>query len=304
MRALVLMVMGTMLISPTLRRRIQDRQKQSRPILAAAAGTAWHITQDIYGIIAGTNYRLPKPVSLAFLAAVATSCIWLAGLIWYMAFAFGLSATLGVYLRWRQIRRRRTLELAESWPGYLEQTRAKMLASSRSLPYVIFEQNSIASPFLSELIQHGRREFENSGSLEKALKTIWLAADNEEATSYVCNALCTTLGSTSSQIENQLSAISGTVRSRNELKQETNSRLAGVRTARIFILIIPAGMALAGLSFAGSIKPFLTTASIWQILAALLVLSICWYWSSRLMRFPAWPTQMLRDMSYEVQEPA
>ena len=302
MRALILMTIGAILIAPVLRRKKQGLQKPMRPALAAVAETSLQAVQDIYGFVVGTNYGKPTPISLALLAAAAAISIWIAGLIWYMALLFGFAATLCAGLRWKQIRRRRALELAESWPAYLEQTRAKMLTSSRSLPYVIFEQTSVASPFLSELIQRGRREFENSGNLEKALKTVWLAGDNEEVTNYICNALCATLGSTSSQIQNQLSAISGTVRSRNELKQETNSRLSGVRTARIFILVIPAGMALAGLSFAGSVKPFLTAASISQILAALLLLATCWYWSTKLMHFPAWPTQVMPNTNHEPQE--
>ena len=302
MRALILMAIGTILIAPALKRRKQGLQKPMRPLWAAAAETSFQAAQEIYGFLAGTNYRKPTTFSLASLAALAAISIWITGLIWYMALLFGFSATLCICLRWRQIQRRRAMELAESWPTYLEQTRAKMLASSRSLPYVIFEQTSVASPFLSELIQRGRREFENSGNLEKALKTVWRAGDNEEVTNYICSALCSTLGSTSSQIQNQLSAISGTVRSRNELKQETNSRLSGVRTARIFILVIPAGMALAGLSFAGSVRPFLTVASIGQIVAALLLLATCWYWSTKLMHFPAWPTQAMPNTNHELQE--
>ena len=258
---------------------------------------------EIYRTVVGTNYCKPAFGSLSTTALVSATCIWLMGITWYLALAMGILASATLYLRSRQIRRLRRLELASSWASYLDQTRAKMLTTSRSLSYVLFEQGSAGSPFLAELMQQGRREFDNSGDLEKALQAVWSAGENEEVTNYVCSALCDSLGSTSSQIENQLSLISSIVRSRNELKQETMSRLAGVRTARAFIVIIPIGLAMAGISFAGSISPFLTPVSVVQMLTAMAILTLCWFWSNRLMTFPAWPTPTVSKLHPDPKVP-
>lgn len=301
MRQFVLIAIGAILILPTLRTSSRLLRKPPRPIRRAVAEQTWRMIRNVYAVIAGTSHTQPDLRTFVSVALFSSSCIWLIGLVWYLAVVFGLVSALGIYLRCSRTRKRRKAELAESWPGYLEQTRAKMLSSSRSLSYVIFENSGITSVFFGDLIQHGRREFETSGNLQKAVQTLWRSADNEEVTSFVCAALCDTVGSTSSQIENQLSIISGTIRSRNALKEETNSRLAGVRTARLFILIIPVGMALAGVSFAGSIRPFLTGASILQMMVALFILGLCWYWSNKLMSFPSWPAQKLSNSSYEPQ---
>lgn len=296
MKSLVLTAIGTLLLLPILIPNRRLKRKVERWASSAFASRAGNVFGEIHRTIFGTNYSKLAPGALAATALVSALCIWLAGLIWYLAAAVGIFASATLYLRSQQIRRLRRSELASAWAGYLDQTRAKMLTTSRSLSYVMFEQDSAASPFLAELMQHGRREFENSGDLEKALHAVWYAGEDEEVTNYVCSALCDSLGSTSSQIENHLSLISTTVRSRNELKQETKSRLAGVRTARAFIVIIPIGMALAGFSFAGSISPFLTPVSIVQMLTALAILTLCWFWSNKLMTFPAWPTPAISKL--------
>lgn len=296
MKSVVLTAIGAVLLLPILIPNRRLTRKTSRWSSSVFASRAGNVFGEIYRTIIGTSYSKPTPGTLSSTALVSALCIWLAGLTWYLAAAVGMFASIALYLRSQQIRRFRRSELASSWAGYLDQTRAKMLTTSRSLSYVMFEQDSAGSPLLAELMQQGRREFENSGDLEKALQAVWYAGEDEEVTNYVCSALCDSLGSTSSQIENQLSLISSTVRSRNELKQETRSRLAGVRTARTFIVIIPIGLALAGFSFAGSISPFLTTVSVVQMLAALAILTLCWFWSNRLMTFPAWPTPALSEL--------
>jgi tight adherence protein B len=290
-RSLLFAVIGTVLIGPTVVPIWRDRPKSKKAVHSRLARESRETLSGIYKIAVGTDHRRPALKFLLALSGVSAGCAWLSGLGWHISAVLGLLAATVLVLRAGQISKSRQKELAASWPGYLERTRAKMLTTSRSLPYVIFEGQVAGASFLEELLQHGRREFENSGDLRKSLEAIWQMGDDEEVTNYVCTALLDTLGSTSSQIESQLSLISATVRSRNELKEETSSRLAGVRTARAFILIIPLGMALVGISFAGSVEPFLSLVSLVQIMAALLVLALCWYWSSKLMAFPAWPTR-------------
>ena len=300
MRSLLLAIIGTVLLGPTVVPIWRDRPKSNKTIHSRLARESRETLSGIYNIAVGTDYRRPELKLLLAFSGISTGCSWLSGLGWRISAGLGLLSAAVLFLRAGQISKCRQRELAASWPGYLERTRAKMLTTSRSLPFVIFEGQVAGASFLEDLLRHGRREFENSGDLRKSLEAIWQMGKDEEVTNYVCAALLDTLGSTSSQTENQLSMISATVRSRNELKQETSSRLAGVRTARAFILIIPLGMALVGISFAGSVEPFLRPVSLVQILAALLVLTLCWNWSSRLMAFPTtWPVRSPHGLKNE-----
>ena len=64
---------------------------------------------------------------------------------------------------------------------------------------------------------------------------------------------------------------------------------AGVRFARRFVLLVPVGMALAGLSIGTGRRAYGTAAG--QVLVALGIGSVaaCWMWAGRLMRLPTEP---------------
>ena len=65
-----------------------------------------------------------------------------------------------------------------------------------------------------------------------------------------------------------------------------HARLAGARFARIFVLAVPAGMALAGMSIGDGRAAYRTgTGQIVVVVALGLVIS-CWVWAGRLMRLP------------------
>lgn len=289
MRPLVLSICGAFLIYPSLRRSRYSSTQLRAKVLTVSKLIA-NGNKEIIGIIKGVNYHRPSAFALLWSILYIFAILWITGSsIAFCAITSILGASL-VLFRWSQIAKLRSEELFTFWSSYLDQVRGKMLASSRALSYVFYDQSFTGSVFLRELLDHGKREFENSGDLEKSFQTIWHFA-NDETTNYVCSSLCETLEGTSSQIERQLMVISSVLRSRNSIEHEANSRLAGVRTARVFIVIIPIGMALAGISFAGSTAPFLTKGAIFQVSIAAAILAICWYWSSRLMSFPKTPTR-------------
>lgn len=284
------MVLGSTLVLPVLRLKPSSSIKSSSHARFSRYAPPVSALRDVYGIARGLNYRQPSAFALSGLIVSGAAVLWLAGTTIPIALAFGACLGAGLLARWFRIVKNRNADLNEFWPNYLDQTRSKMRSSSRALPYVLFDESLIGTTFQMELLQAGRREFENSGDLRKALHRIWESADHN-MTSFVCSALCDLLGSTSHQIEEQMKVIVATLRSHNALEREAKSKLAGVRAARAFIVIIPTGMALAGLSFAGSVAPFTTATSLAEMAAALAILAGCWYWSSRLMIFPSWPAR-------------
>ncbi len=287
MRPLALAAVGAILLLPTLKPATASHAKSGLTFRGFIERLVRSFG-DILGLISSRDHRKPSPRILVTAAGTSAAFAWLIGFDLQLAAAVGIASAGALILRRRHIDGLRRSELEAAWPAYLERTRSKMLASSRSLAYVIFEEGPADSPFLEEVLTAGGREFENSGDLMSALKAALKVGDGEEITSYVCESLLDTLGSTSAQVESQLSTISETVRARNELKRETYSRLAGVRTARVFIAIIPLGMATAGVAFAGSAQPFMSSSSLLLILAAFAVVAGCWAWSSNLMNFPTW----------------
>lgn len=283
MRVLAFSVFGLLLlISPKVRLEASYRSISIGTILR-------QFRQEILSTLQGTRYRAPHWTSLGALFISSGILLWICGADLALSFSIAALVPLATLVRVNSTANTRSKELRSSWPTYIEQARGRMLTSARALPYILFDSSLATSTFLSELLEAGRREFENTGDLQRSLRVI-RSDCSDETTAYVCNSISMLQGSASSQIDYQLFSIASTLRTRDSLAQESDARLAGVRTARMFILLIPAGMALAGVTFAGSLTSFTSSAALIQILGACVIIAACWYWSHTLMRSPKWPT--------------
>jgi tight adherence protein B len=69
-------------------------------------------------------------------------------------------------------------------------------------------------------------------------------------------------------------------------RKDAQAKQAGVRFARRFVLIVPLGMALAGLSIGTGREAYQTALGQALVAAGLLVVVACWLWAGRLMRLP------------------
>ena len=61
---------------------------------------------------------------------------------------------------------------------------------------------------------------------------------------------------------------------------------AGVRFARRFVLLVPLGMAAAGLSVGNGREAYRTPLGQVAVLAALAMVAVCWVWAGRILRLP------------------
>jgi tight adherence protein B len=72
-------------------------------------------------------------------------------------------------------------------------------------------------------------------------------------------------------------------------RRDAASRQAGVRFARRFVLLVPLGMALAGLSIGTGRSAYETPGGQLAVVIGLAAVVACWVWSGRLMRVPEPP---------------
>jgi tight adherence protein B len=72
-------------------------------------------------------------------------------------------------------------------------------------------------------------------------------------------------------------------------RKDAASRQAGVRFARSFVLLVPIGMTLAGLSIGTGRHAYETAGGQVAVAIGLLAVVACWIWSGRLMRVPQQP---------------
>jgi tight adherence protein B len=72
-------------------------------------------------------------------------------------------------------------------------------------------------------------------------------------------------------------------------RRDALSRQAGVRFARRFVLLVPLGMALAGLTIGAGRSAYQTAGGQLAVIVGLLAVLLCWLWSGRLMQLPSVP---------------
>jgi tight adherence protein B len=69
-------------------------------------------------------------------------------------------------------------------------------------------------------------------------------------------------------------------------RKDARARQAGVRFARRFVLLVPLGMTLAGLSIGNGRAAYQTPLGQLAVVAGLLMTVACWAWAGRLLRLP------------------
>jgi tight adherence protein B len=69
-------------------------------------------------------------------------------------------------------------------------------------------------------------------------------------------------------------------------RKDATAKQAGVRFARRFVLIVPVGMALAGLSVGNGRAAYGTVTGQLAVVAAVGMVILCWVWAGRIMRLP------------------
>ena len=69
-------------------------------------------------------------------------------------------------------------------------------------------------------------------------------------------------------------------------RKDAESKQAGVRFARRFVLIVPVGMAVCGLSIGNGRAAYQTAVGQAAVAVAVVLLIACWLWAGRIMRLP------------------
>ena len=69
-------------------------------------------------------------------------------------------------------------------------------------------------------------------------------------------------------------------------RKDARAKQAGVRFARSFVLVVPIGMAIAGMSVGDGRSAYATPMGQVLVVTALAMVAACWIWAGRIMRVP------------------
>jgi tight adherence protein B len=196
----------------------------------------------------------------------------------------GFAATYPVasYRARRQRARRRA---AEAWPRMIEEIALLTGALGRSVPQALFDVGASAPMEMRPAFAAAHREWLVSTHFARTIAV--LKARLADATA---DAACETLlvahevGGT--DLERRLAALVDDRIAHLQGRKDAEAKQAGVRFARRFVLFVPFGMALAGLSIGNGREAYSTPGGQLGVLLALAMVIACWLWSGRIMRLP------------------
>lgn len=195
---------------------------------------------------------------------------------------FAATAPLASYRARRQNRRRLA---AEAWPRMIEEIALLTGSLGRSIPQALFEVGGRGPEELRPAFAAAHREWMVStdfGASVAVLK-IHLADATADAT---CETLLVAHEVGGNDVGRRLGALVEDRIADVQGRKDAAAKLAGVRFARRFVLIVPIGMALVGLSIGDGRAAFSRPAGQVAALLAIAMIAGCWAWSGRVMRLP------------------
>jgi tight adherence protein B len=200
----------------------------------------------------------------------------------------GTAVATSPFASYRARRRARLAAASETWPRVLEELRLQIGSLGRSVPQGLFEA--------------GRRAPEEWRSAFDAAEREWLLTTDfprtvailkERLADPTADAVCETLvvahevggtdfeGRLADLIEDRVLDL--------QCRKDAVSRQAGLRFARRFVLIVPMGMAVAGLAIGTGRSAYESPGGQVAVVVAIASVVACWLWSARLMRLPEEP---------------
>lgn len=231
---------------------------------------------------------LPVRELLAVIAALGV----LGALSAYAVFGGALPAlSVGAFtatfpLASHRVRRasRRTAAM-DAWPRLLEELRILTSALGRSIPQALFEVGRRAPEELRPAFAAAQREWLLSTDFARTLEVLKAQLADPTADA-VAETLLVAHEVGGTDLERRLDAlIDDRVQDANGRK-DARARQVGARFARRFVLIVPAGMALAGMSVGTGRSAYQTPMGQALVVVAIAMVIACWWWAGRIMALP------------------
>jgi len=235
------------------------------------------------------------PVSVAELAsAVAVVALGgaVAGFLLFgatvPAVVSGLFAGTFPLAAYRRRRVARLEEAAAEWPRLLEEIRLRAGSLGRSIPQALFEAGHNAPAEWRPALDAAEREWLLTVDFARTVSML-----KERLADPTADTICETLlmaheiGGT--DLEPKLAELIEDRTQDIESRRDAESRLAGVRFARRFVVVVPIGMAVAGLTIGTGRHAYATVGGQLAVVVGLVAIAVCWWWAGRLMKVPAPP---------------
>jgi tight adherence protein B len=230
-----------------------------------------------------------RPVEFA---AVVATLFLVAAALAFAVFGGPLPAlAVGVFVASAPVathraRRRRRRELArEAWPGMIEEIRLITGALGRPVPQALLEVGLRGPDEMRPAFAAAQREWLLTTDFERTVGVLKMQLADATADA-ACETLLVAHDVGGTELERRLGALAEDRAADVEGRKDARARQAGVRFARWFTLLVPLGMALAGLAIGNGRAAYATGAGQLVAVTGVAMVVVCWLWAGRIMRLP------------------
>jgi tight adherence protein B len=199
-----------------------------------------------------------------------------------LAGAFAATFPVASY---RGRRERRRAEAREAWPHMIEEIRLVTGSLGRSIPQALLEVGRRGPAELRPAFAAAEREWLISTDFARTTNVLKARLADPTADA-ACETLLVAHEVGGSDIDRRLAALVEDRTQDLDGRKDARAKQAGVRFARRFVLIVPVGMALAGLSIGTGRAAYQTALGQVLVAVGLAVVVGCWLWAGRLMQLP------------------
>jgi tight adherence protein B len=199
-----------------------------------------------------------------------------------VAAAFGATFPAASY---RHRRASRRAKAQEAWPRLIEEIRILTGSLGRSIPQAVFDVGRRAPEDLRPAFAAAQREWLLSTDFERTLRVLKdrLADPTADA---ACETLLIAHELGGADLDRRLAALAEDRIQDTQGRKDARAKQAGVRFARRFVLAVPVGMALAGMSVGNGRAAYGTPLGQVLVVCGIALTAVCWVWAGRIMRLP------------------
>jgi tight adherence protein B len=178
------------------------------------------------------------------------------------------------------------LELARAhWPQLIEELRILTGSLGHSIPTALFTVGRRAPNALRPAFADAEREWLLTTDLGRCLRVLKDRLDDATADT-ICETLLVAHEVGGSGLDVRLSALAEDRDRDLQNRRDAEARQAGARFARRFVLLVPAGMAIAGMSVGTGRAAYRSPGAQLLVLLAIAMVVGCWTWAGRIMTLP------------------
>jgi tight adherence protein B len=196
----------------------------------------------------------------------------------------GFGATSPTASRRARAERRRAVA-RDAWPRMIEEIRLQVGALGRSVPHALFEVGRRGPEELRDAFAAAEREWLVSTDFGRTVASLQAALGDATADATLETLLVAhDIGGT--DIDRRLAALAEDRVQELRGRKDAEAEQAGVRFARRFVLLVPLGMTLAGLSIGTGREAYRTSGGQFAVALGLALVAACWAWAGRLLKLP------------------